>query len=715
MALAQLVQSAKSALGIGAGKPKNEIPPSDVEIRPERESTASFDPLLLQTFISSRWTQIREAFMTYHQLIWRAILFYVGQTWIEWDPYRKYYTPAVPEDEYSPQPRINRYSPAIDAVASNFNQIPGVQATARDADGDEQYRRHGIAQVATKLAKDLLLRTGLKSDFQSRDNRPTAAAMQFVLCGGLFTSLRVVTKPPVQSVLGPIEEKLIDCDIVDNMFVLPRPGSPDFGGVSGTPYIAVARRMTLEEAYTRFQIDCDPDQEYVDGYMSTFETTLNYYYTGFNALSMNNEDSCLITEWYIPPSGPNHPGVKEVRQTGAYAVWANDKLKFADDWTFPEHPLTKFDYIRVPRLFFARSVAFDLCDLQEELQQYEAIIKLHAMTNAVSPWVVDANTLVGEITGRADKVVKYRSLGPGAIPPKREAAGTLDQGVYAKLQQIKEEFENVSGAASVFRGRQEGAVTAGTAIAQLRGQAQLMFSMPNANWVNGWKETVRKGVKFMQANYTAQQVSQIVGDDLNSAVGDFMQEQDLDNVIDWVASSSGAAMTDDDLKAEMMQMYDRGALDLGQVDVRERLFELFGETGMMQTFNLDATRARMENKGMKQAPPIPPTFMPEIEDLNVHLGIHAQAIKSLEFDRLQPPSKQMLMTHYMETKQALVMMQQAMAAQAPPKPGDKPGLAEQAGKGKPTTSPAIPHSQGTQPIGASHGAPPSSPPGPTVQ
>lgn len=697
--LNQLASTVKSAFGMGPEKPPE---------RPERQSSCTFDERLLSTWISGRWDQIRMAYLTYHQLIWRAILFYVGQTWITWDPYRKYYTPAVPEDEYSPQPRINRYSPAVDAVASNFNQIPGIQASAREADGDEQYRRHGIAQVATKLAKDFLLRTGLKSDFRSRDNRPTAAAMQFVLAGGLFTALRVVKKDEQQTTFGPVQESEVDCDLLDTMFVLPRPGSPNMGGVDGTPYVFVARRMTLEEAYTRFQIECTPDQEYVDGYMATFETTLNYYYTGFNALSMNNEDSCLVVELYCPPAGPNHPGVREVSEPGAYAIWANGRMKWCDDWTFPEHPLTKFDYIRVPRLFFARSVAFDLCDLQEELQQYEAIIKLHAMCNAVSPWVVDANTLVGEITGRADKVVKYRSLGPGAIPPRREAAGTLDQGVYAKLQQIKEEFENVSGAASVFRGRQEGAITAGTAIAQLRGQAQLMFSQPNANWVNGWKETVRKAVRFIQANYTPQQVSRIVGDDLSTAVGDFMAESDLDNVLDWVATSSGAAMTDDDLKKEMMDLFDRGALDISQVDVRERLYELFGETGMMSTFNLDATRARMENKGMKQSPPVPPTFMPLIEDLQVHLAIHIQAVKSLEFDRLSPDSKEMLMTHVMETKQALMIQ----SAPPPPPPGagpNEPGTAGQASKGKPTVSTHIPKGQGVQPVGASRGAPPSQP------
>jgi hypothetical protein len=182
-----------------------------------------------------------------------------------------------------------------------------------------------------------------------------------------------------------------------------------------------------------------------------------------------------------------------------------------------------------------------------------------------------------------------------------------------------------------------------------------------------------------------------------------------------VASGSGGTMTDDDLKQEMMQMFDRGALDITQADVRERLFELFGETGMYQTFNLDATRARMENKGMKANPPIPPTFMPMIEDLKTHYDIHAQAIKSLEFDRLSPESKEMLMTHAMETKQAMIAMMPPPGAVPPPPPGPgpkpgPPGLDHQASHGKPTGSPAIPKGQGNAPVGASHGAPPAPPP-----
>lgn len=712
-------------LGQAPEEPEREDKPSTTT--PEQQEAA-------ELWLSDKWSKIRTSYLTYHQLIWQAILFYVGQTWLTWDPYRKMYYPTVPEDEYTPQPRINRFSPAVDAVATNFNSIPPIEAVAKDADGDEQYRRHGIAMVASRLAKDFLVRQGLKSDFQAKGDAPSEAGLMYVLCGTVFTAVRVI-KVQKQTPLGPMDTYKVDMDLLPALEVLPRPGSTNFGKQNGTPYWFVARRMTLDEAWNRLGINCIADVQFLDGYNSTYENALNYYYTGFNATDLQNEDSCLVVEVYIPPASDNAPGVKDFYDTGMYAVYANEGLKYSENWQFPENPFTKFAYIPVPKMFFSRSIAFDCVNLQEELQSYEAIIKLHCMCNAVSPWVVDANTLVSEITGRADKVVKYRSLGPTSAAPKREPSGTLDQGVYAKLQQIKEEFENISGAASVFRGRQEGAVTAGSAIAQLRGQAEQMFSGPQLRWTNGWKETVRKAVKFMQYYYTIEQIKQIVGGNNATAINDFKSCDDLDACVEWLSSPHGLPRTQDELKQEMLNLFDRGALDLKQVEVRERIFELFGETGMMDQFNLDATRARMENKGMKQtaplgpngqpmppAPgqppvgPVPPTFMPLIEDLEVHYTIHAEAIKAIEFDSLPQPNKEMLITHCLETKQAL--MAQMAAMQGPPPPpgasaGGPPatGTGHLASHGKPTGGTQH-HGQGIQPLGASHGAPPK-PQGPT--
>lgn len=697
--------------------------PSDKPERQDRTSTGSSNEKEVGEWLSDKWEKIRTSYLTYHQLIWQSILFYVGQTWLTWDPYRKFYYPSVPEDEFTPQPRINRFSPAVDAIATNFNSIPAVEFIAVDADGDEQYKRHGIAMVATRLAKDFSKRQGLKSDFKSKGTKPTKAAMIYVLSGGCYTSLRV-KQSTTQTPIGPLTQYIVDMDLLSPLVMLPRPGSEDFGGASGVPYTFVARRMTLNEAWTRFEIVAEADVLFLDGYNSTYENALNYYYTGFNATDLQNEDSCLVVELYIPPSTADFPGIEEFDPTGLYCVYCNGRVRWFKDWDYPEFPLTKADYISVPQMFFGRSVSFDLCNLQELLQQYEAIIQLHAMCNSVSPWVVDANTLVGEITGRADKVVKYRSLGPGAVPPKREPPGSLDQGVYAKLQQIKEEFENISGAASVFRGRQEGAITAGSAIAQLRGQAEQMFSGPQTNWNNLWKETDRKAVKFMQRYYTFEQIQTIIGGSNNEqAIRDFLECPDLDTCIEAVASAHGLPRTQDELKQEMLNLFDRGALDMQQVDVRERVFELFGETGMMSQFNLDASRARQENRGMKLTPPVPPTFMPEIEDLQVHFQVHVEEIKALEFDKLPPPNKQLMIQHALATKQAMQMLaaQAAMAAAPPPggpphppqPPGSAPptGTGHLASQGHPTGGTQH-HGQGIQPIGASHGAPPApTPPG----
>src|SRR5208283_1564506 len=53
-------------------------------------------------------------------------------------------------------------------------------------------------------------------------------------------------------------------------------------------------------------------------------------------------------------------------------------------------------------IFFPRSISFDLVEIQRELNAYESLIKLHAMTSAVEPILQDISTIVSEITGRSD-------------------------------------------------------------------------------------------------------------------------------------------------------------------------------------------------------------------------------------------------------------------------------------------------------------------------
>lgn len=273
-------------------------------------------------------------------------------------------------------------------------------------------------------------------------------------------------------------------------------------------------------------------------------------------------------------------------------------------------------------------------------------------------------------------------------------------------------------AVNAFRGEQEGAITASSAISQLRSQAELMFSKPVQNWNNLWCETVRKYVKFMQFYFTLAQIAKIVGPGREQEIQLF-KNADLDAVTEWLPSQHGLPRTRDERRQELMTMWDKGALDLNQPSVRQEVFELFGETGMMHTFNQDATNARLENNQIKNGagwvqpqgpaqgavpnpdgspvmapmpgpkgeaiPPIVP--MPEIEDLAVHLYFHKDAAKSRDFQKWPPPAKVALIEHIMETQQAIMVQMVQAQAMAGPGPGDKgKGGKEPGGKGPNQTS-----------------------------
>lgn len=712
-----------------------------------------------ETFLNDLWPKIRQAYLIYHQAIWEAYLFKVGQMWIEWDTQRRMWQPSIPADDFVPQPRLNRFAPAVDAITSNFAQIPEIESVPKESLGDtDDMKRYGISEVATLLGEHFLESNGLHGDFNQNESKVGTAGQMFVMNGCFFTYVyphkkgtRKVPKtqsvnvpklhcpncdsygpapnpaqqpqggenapamaglgqhgmpppgglPPAPPIGAPqqpsaplmpgqmppdphgppncpqcgmpgqmqdsvemqpvldddgnqqyddIADYEMRCRLINSLYAYPRPGST---GMDNSPYFLWPERFTLDEIKELWNYDATADNENPDSFNVVLEHALNFYYLGFQGGYAKSEDAALVIQMFVPT------GRMGKFDGGVYAVYINGKVIHAEPWQFVEHPLTKANYQEVPTLFFPRSVAFDLVPVQRELRDYDSLIKLHGMTSAVEPIVAEENSLVSEITGRGDKVVLWRALGPNVKEPHRMEHGSLDPQIYQVVERLERQMENISAAAQVFKGQQPGSVTAASAIQELRSQAEQMFAQPVSNWNACWKETTRKAVKFMQKYYSPQQIASIVGNDRTSQVNDFLM-CDLDKEIEFVSTSHGLPRTRDEKRQEMMALWDRGALDINDVSVRQKAYELFGETGMLQSFNADATRARKENKDIKKGGQ--PNFMPEIEDLDVHFGEHSKQIKSLDFDTWPEPAKAALIQHALQTKQVMQMQN------APPPP-----------------------------------------------
>jgi len=588
----------------------------------------------------------------------------------------------------------------VDAVASNFASIPEIESIPKPEDDPTA---NMVSQVCTKLAEYIVVKEALKHQFKTALDKSGLAAQLFVLCGGIFSIIRVKNnktqrpqqgmldassytcpncdrfvvgapgQPPPQfcpqcgnpvtaedtQVMGPMTQEDgsllmedensydISVEIGNTLWAYPRPGATS---IEDSPDMLWANRKTLDSIWYCWNFEAQPDAIWPDGYSVTYEHALNFWYTGYSNTTIQVKDSCMVLEMYVAPGK-----VKDFPK-GFYNVIINDKVAYEEEWSFPEHPLTMGEYLRLPTIFFPRSISFDLCEIQRELNAYESIIKLHAMTSAVDPIMQDVSTVVSEITGRSDKLIKYRKIGPASEKPERLPSGHLDDGIYKQRDNLHAEFQNISMAVNAFRGQQEGAITAASAIQQLRQQAELMFGKPAANWNSFWCETIRKMVKFYQRYKTEVQLNEIVGPGLEDEVKAF-KGANLDTMTDWVTTTHGLPKTRDERRQEMMLLFDKGALDINDPGIKSKVFELFGETGMMQSFNRNATNARLENQlfktgaNMPGQPYQPPNVkpMPIIEDMNVHLYWHKDAALSRDFQKWQPDAKTALLSHIMDT------------------------------------------------------------------
>lgn len=682
-----------------------------------KETADSFESQVSK-FITEQWTDLKSAYWVYHSWIWESILMYSGSLWVRWNSARRSYDFDAPEDEFVPRPRINRFAPAIDAIASNFQIIPEIEAVPVPKD---DFQKIGIADVCNILADHFIKDTALRTDFRSDEDKVSIAGQWFTLAGCFFTNVFVEEEQvgerhvqaeqpaigmqcvgcdtygtvspeeaeasggvcpqcgePMQMnettammpqfnedgspMMEPITEAHVRCKIEEPLAAYPKAGAKTMQEAS---FMMLANRMNLDQIWSELGIeDAHADAEWPDGWNLTAENSLNFFFLGYSNFNLIGKDGALVIRLYL------EPGKVKDYPDGCYAIYINGECKKCEPWPFgEEHPLTKADNKTIPTLFFARTPAFDIAGSMREFLDYSSIIKLHALTTATDPWIVDDSTNPSEISGRGDKQITFTG-GPGRTAPHHAGAGSLDNGVYEMRKLTLEDIDDIAMLTAVWKGEAPANAKSGVAIDALRVQANAMFAGPTKNFANAWKETVRKGVKLFQQNYTLEQITRIVGDNRTDEIQAF-QKCDLDDCIEWIATQAGMPRTKEEQKQEMIDLFDRGMLDVNDPDVREKAFELFGETGMLGTFNKDATRARYENSMIKAGGQ--PIFMPEIDDNKVHLDIHGDQIKSQSFLGWSPEAKQALINHYMETKAVVGAEQQQIAAiERPPNPAAPP-------------------------------------------
>ena len=203
----------QSLFGRGASAQNGSSPPG------APSGGGGFDSAKALQFTQDRWNDLKNAYVVYHQAIWETLLFYANQSWIEWDEPRKIWQPQQTTDEWVPRPRINRFSPTIDAVTSNFSALPPVEAIPRKQDNPDA---HLVAQVCSELADYAVQQEGLKSQQGQSTDKVGHAAQLFVLTGGLFSILRVKNKTVGQKQQQGIGPALgYQCDTCDKYVQQP--------------------------------------------------------------------------------------------------------------------------------------------------------------------------------------------------------------------------------------------------------------------------------------------------------------------------------------------------------------------------------------------------------------------------------------------------------------------------------------------------------------
>src|SRR5947207_550446 len=169
-------------------------------------------------FVTEKWADLKTAFWVYHASIWGALLMYAGELWIEYQPDRRMYQRTIPKDDFVPTPRINKFAPTIDAIASNFQQMPEVEAVPTPLD---DVKKIGISEVANELATHFVKSTGLRAQYKTEEDKVGLAGQLFVLAGCFITNVTIdqkdIGQQPVMQDQPGFQMQCTQCDSFQTM------------------------------------------------------------------------------------------------------------------------------------------------------------------------------------------------------------------------------------------------------------------------------------------------------------------------------------------------------------------------------------------------------------------------------------------------------------------------------------------------------------------
>jgi len=661
---------------------------------------------------------------------WRNILFFMGIQRLVYSSVAQFWRPLGLSKD-TPRPVTNRVKPLINDLAS---KLIGFKPPITWGPGSDQEADYVAASVADRV------NTAIEKEADIRSLKPIAARW-LALTANVFPVSTYDNSPETGTTFVQAE-RCLDCgkvsmpkDIQEVGNVCPQCGSmtpvgigpegglvhepvPNFqpavdpnGTKIGLEYPRGRHLIELENVFTtRFDPQCGRfhkspyvriartmDKSWVaerwgDEFAESvaFSRATDPYSTLFDSLAMTalgggtvtsastgESDRALVERIWIRPHPTKAPG-------GIHAVIIGEKI--AESGSYPYHDernmpmlnVAHIEFDQVPGRVLASTRCDDIIPLQEEINELDALIKLHHRRMANAVWTVPHGSDPTKITGEGGIYIRYNPLATGH-KPERAAGIMVPPDIYNYREIRKKEMDEIFGSLEVSRGEAPRGVSAYAALQMLDERASQGQSNIMANWALGWMEVSRQNINIWREWADEDRtISLGVG---RWATKKFSKAEMIGGVDIDVDVGPGRPMTMVAKMARIGQCIQEGVINVFDPQVRHLILRAAGIPELMPDYNKHYIRAArivdqiISARSEEELPPPIIASMP-FDNHSVHLEVLQSIILDEVFETLQDFQKKAIILlaqiHYEALREDMLNQQARAGQNAPRIAGKKP-------------------------------------------
>lgn len=370
------------------------------------------------------------------------------------------------------------------------------------------------------------------------------------------------------------------------------------------------------------------------------------------------------------------------------------------DPTRPFLPIVHYRFHLQAGRAYGRTPISDIVPLNVARNRAEAMMMVSEARMANPVWLIPEGVMVRDPTGEPGELVRYNSLsaGQGRAPKPERIPGLAPPEYFmARMRDLDEQMEKLSGSFDIAHGEAPRGVTAASALALLGERQQRSVSPQVTAWEMSQEERVRQQM-YIFREYGVTERIRPRRDGISKWAFQVWQASDLGGNVN-VRVIAGSAMPKS--RAQKMATVEAevkmGAVNLQNPEVLRRLHEIYGTTELVQPYETDVKDAQQEQEMWLRMARVEKNgkmmrFRPIIDNHQIHATEHRTFGMTDGFREVEEKAANGDAAAQVAVDDFYNNLKQHLTALAPPPPELAPP------SGKAPTGPGAGRPEGTGPV-----------------